>query len=33
MRKECFKNDNIIVQGAVKIKILKALYLWLIFYY
>lgn len=28
MRKECFKNDNIIVQGAVKVKILKALYLW-----
>lgn len=28
MRKECFKNDNIIVQGAVRVNILKALFLW-----
>lgn len=28
MRKECFKNDNIIVQGAVTVKFLKELYLW-----
>lgn len=28
MRKECFKNDDIIVQGAVRVKFLKALYLW-----
>lgn len=28
MRNGVLKNDNIIVQGAVKVKILKALFLW-----